>query len=160
MAKYGRVPVMEPREAIQKKQSPHDDAMEASVLGAILIDVDAIIKIADIITSDDFYDARHERIYEAIMQLYEKRSSIDVLTLSNQLKANGYLDMVGGPAYLTELTNFVPTASHVEQYAEIVAQKSMRRRLIHTSHEIGGLGFDESRSRKELIEEAETRLFQ
>jgi replicative DNA helicase len=150
---------MEPREAIQKKQSPHDDAMEASVLGAILIDVDAIIKIADIITSDDFYDARHERIYEAIMQLYEKRSSIDVLTLSNQLKANGYLDMVGGPAYLTELTNFVPTAAHVVEYANIVAEKGVRRRLLQVNAEINDLVGQENIGLKQLIEEAEAGLF-
>jgi replicative DNA helicase len=130
------------------------------LLGAILIDKDAIVKIADGITPEDFFDARNNHIYDAITQLYEKRQAIDVLTLSDQLKNMGYLDMIGGPAYLTELTNFVPTAAHVEQYAEIVAQKSMRRRLIHTSHEISGLGFDESRTLKELIEEAETRLFQ
>jgi replicative DNA helicase len=150
---------MEPRETTQKKQTPHDDAMEASVLGAILIDVDAIIKIADIITSDDFYDKRHERIYEAIMQLYEKRSSIDVLTLSNQLKANGYLDMVGGPAYLTELTNFVPTAAHVVEYANIVAEKGVRRRLLQVNAEINDLVGQENIGLKQLIEEAEAGLF-
>lgn len=139
---------------------PQNTDAEASLLGAVLIDADAIVKIADSIVPADFFDARHTRIYEAIISLYEKRQAIDVLTLSDQLKNMGYLDMVGGPSYLTELTNFVPTAAHVEQYADIVAQKSMRRRLIQTSHEIGGLGLDESRSLKELIEEAETRLFQ
>lgn len=150
---------MEPRETTQKQQSPHDQTMEASVLGAILIDVDAIIKIADIITADDFYDKRHERIYEAIMQLYEKRSSIDVLTLSNQLKANGYLDMVGGPAYLTELTNFVPTAAHVVEYANIVAEKGVRRRLLQVNAEISDLVGQENIGLKQLIEEAEAGLF-
>ncbi len=139
---------------------PQNTDAEASLLGAILIDTDAIVKIADSIAPVDFFDARHHHIYDAIVNLYEKRQSIDVLTLSDQLKNMGYLDMVGGPAYLTELTNFVPAAAHVEQYADIVAQKSMRRRLIQTSHEIGGLGLDESRSLKELIEEAESRLFQ
>ena len=84
----------------------------------------------------DFFDKRHERIYEAIIQLYEHREAIDVLTLADRLKNNGHLDSVGGPAYLTELTNFVPTAAHVEQYADIVAQKAMRRRLITASKEI------------------------
>jgi replicative DNA helicase len=149
---------MEPTK-LQQAQPQNTDA-EASLLGAVLIDSDAIVKIADSIASADFFDARHQHIYEAIINLYEKRQPIDVLTLSDQLKNMGYLDMIGGPAYLTELTNFVPTAAHVEQYADIVAQKSMRRRLIQTSHEIGGLGFDESKSLKELIEEAETRLFQ
>ncbi len=149
---------MEPTK-LQQAQPQNTDA-EASLLGAVLIDADAIVKIADSISAGDFFDARHQHIYEAITALYEKRQAIDVLTLSDQLKNQGYLDMIGGPSYLTELTNFVPTAAHVEQYADIVAQKSMRRRLIQTSHEISGLGFDESKSLKELIEEAETRLFQ
>lgn len=92
--------------------------------GAVLIDTDAIVKIADRISPQDFFDARHARIYEALTALYEKRSAIDVLTLADQLKGTGFLDMVGGPAYLAELTNFVPTASHVEQYADIVAGKA------------------------------------
>jgi len=141
-------------------EQPQNTDAEASLLGAILIDADAIVKIADIITPEDFFDARNQHIYEAIVKLYEKRQAIDVLTLSDQLKADGYLDMIGGPQYLTELTNFVPTAAHVEQYADIVAQKAMRRRLIHTSSEISSLGYDETRSLKELIEEAESKLFE
>ncbi len=139
--------------------APQNLDAEASLLGAVLIDQDAIVKIADAISPADFFDARHLHIYEAVVELYEKRRAIDVLTLSDQLKNMGYLEMVGGPAYLTELTNFVPTAAHVEQYAEIVAGKAMRRRLIATSHEIADLGQDESKSLKELIEDAETRLF-
>lgn len=138
---------------------PQNIEAEASLLGAILIDSDAIVKIADIVTPDDFYDERHKRIYEAVMQLYEKHNPIDVLTLSDQLKGTGLLDTVGGAAYLTELTNFVPTAAHVEQYADIVAQKALRRRLIKASQDIVTLGFDENRNLQELIEDAETRLF-
>jgi replicative DNA helicase len=95
-----------------------------------------------------------------VHQLYEKHSPVDVLTLSDQLKGTGFLDMVGGPSYLTELTNFVPTAAHAEQYAQIIAQKALRRRLIKASQDIVGLGFDEARNLQELIEEAETRLFE
>jgi replicative DNA helicase len=140
-------------------QMPQNPEAEASLLGAILIDADALVKIADIVGIDDFYDDRHKHIYEAVIALYERRSPIDVLTLSDQLKTAGFLDMIGGPSYLTELTNFVPTATHVEQYADIVAQKAMRRRLIRTSQELTTLGFDESKQLRELIEEAETRLF-
>ncbi len=143
----------------QNQTQPQNTDAEASLLGAILIDTDAIVKIADAIGVEDFFDARHARIYEALLALYERRASIDVLTLADQLKGTGFLDMVGGPAYLTELTNFVPTASHVEQYADIVAQKAMRRRLIGVSADIADLGQDESKPLKELIEEAETRLF-
>ncbi len=139
---------------------PQNTEAEASLLGALLIDTDAIVKIADIVTVIDFYEERHQRIYEAIIQLYEKRQPIDVLTLSDQLKGTGFLDMVGGPSYLTELTNFVPTAAHVEQYAQIVAQKALRRRLIKASQDIVGLGYDESKGLQELIEDAETRLFE
>jgi replicative DNA helicase len=147
--------------AQQRTQAPPQNIdAEASLLGAILIDTDAIVKIADAITVLDFYDPRHARIYEALIALYEKRSQIDVLTLADQLRGTGFLDMVGGPAYLTELTNYVPTASHVEQYADIVAQKALRRRLIAASQDMALLGQDESKSLKELIEEAETRLFE
>jgi replicative DNA helicase len=139
---------------------PQNIDAEASLLGAILIDADAIVKIADSISEQDFYDQRHARIYEALQALYERRSPIDVLTLADQLKGTGFLDMVGGPAYLTELTNYVPTASHVEQYADIVAQKALRRRLITASQDVAVLSQDESKSLKELIEEAETRLFE
>ena len=138
---------------------PQNTDAEASLLGAILIDTDAIVKIADAISVQDFYDQKHARIYEALVALYEKRSSIDVLTLADELRGRGFLEMGGGPAYLTELTNYVPTAAHVEQYADLVAQKALRRRLIVAGSDMAVLGQDESKSLKELIEEAETRLF-
>lgn len=142
------------------KVPPQNTEAEASLLGALLIDADAIVKIADIISAADFYDERNKRIFEAIEQLYEKHSPIDVLTLADQLKGTGFLEMVGGPSYLTELTNFVPTAAHAEQYAQIVAQKALRRRLIKASQDITGMGYDEAKNLQELIEEAETRLFE
>lgn len=139
---------------------PQNAEAEASLLGALLIDSDAIVKVADHLSPPDFFDKRHERIYEAIVYLYEHHEAIDVLTLADRLRSSGQLDSIGGAAYLTELTNFVPTAAHVEQYADIVAQKALRRRLIAASQEITGLGYDESRHLRELVEEAEARLFQ
>jgi len=139
---------------------PHNTDAEASLLGAILIDSDAIVKIADVISSGDFYDERNGRIFEAVTQLYEKHSPIDVLTLSDQLKSSGFIEFVGGASYLTQLTNFVPTAAHVEQYAEIVSQKAIRRRLIQVAQETVTLSYNEERDLQELIEEAETRLFE
>ncbi|HUD10410.1 MAG TPA: replicative DNA helicase [Candidatus Saccharimonadales bacterium] len=143
-----------------RNEPPQNLDAEASLLGAILIDGDAIIKIADSIIAIDFFDPRHRRIFEAVIQLYEKHSQIDVLTLADQLKMTGTLDMIGGASYLTELTNFVPTAAHIEQYAEIVAQKSLRRRLIEASQDMTQLGFDETKSLRDLIDQAETRLFE
>lgn len=139
---------------------PQNIDAEASLLGAILIDTDALVKIADKVDANDFYDEKHRYIYEAINQLYDAHSPIDVLTLANQLKSNGTLDSVGGSSYLAELTNFVPTAAHVEQYAEIVAQKALRRRLIKAAQDIAVLGFNETNALQQLIEDAETRLFE
>jgi replicative DNA helicase len=148
---------MEPKTVAQP---PQNTEAEASLLGALLIDSDAIVKIADTIAPVDFFEKRHERIYEAMQQLYDHHDALDVLTLADRLKSNGYLEMVGGAGYLTELTNFVPTAAHVEQYAEIVAQKAMRRRLIAASQIMQSLGYDESKPVSELIEEAESQLFE
>jgi replicative DNA helicase len=145
--------------ANNNQQVPQNVEAEASLLGAILIDSDAIVKIADNITPLDFYDPRHKHIYDAISRLYERREAIDVLTLADQLKNSGVLDVIGGASYLTELTNFVPTAAHVEQYADIVAQKAVRRRLIAASQGMVDLGYDESKDLKELIEAAESELF-
>jgi replicative DNA helicase len=139
---------------------PHNTDAEMSLLGAIMIDADAIVRVADTVDVNDFYDERHRRIYEAVKKLYERRAPIDILTLSNQLKDNSFLDVIGGASYLTELTNYVPTAAHVEHYADIVAEKSLRRRLIKASQDITGIGYDEAKPVKEIIEEAESELFQ
>ncbi len=138
---------------------PHNLEAESSLLGAILIDAEAIVRVADIVAVDDFYDERHQRIFEAIKKLYEKHSPIDVLTLSDNLKSSSFLDIVGGATYLTELTNYVPTAAHVEEYANIVAQKAIRRRLIKASQTMVSFGYDEETSIQDLIESAESELF-
>jgi replicative DNA helicase len=139
---------------------PQNIDIEASVLGSLLIEGDSFIKIADLLSAEDFYDERHRKVFASMRTLHDKRSPVDILTLSEQLKAEGHLDAVGGAGYLTELTNFVPTAAHLEQYAQIVADKSIRRRLISASQDITSIGFDENKSLQELIEEAESRLFE
>jgi replicative DNA helicase len=143
-----------------KVESPQNLDVEASLLGSLLIDSDAFIKIGDMISADDFFDVHHARIFSAMKALHDKRSPIDILTMSEQLKNEGQLDAIGGASFLTELTNFVPTAAHLEQYAAIVADKAIRRRLITASQDIASIGFDENKSLQELIEEAETRLFE
>ncbi|MBX4199636.1 replicative DNA helicase [Candidatus Saccharibacteria bacterium] len=139
---------------------PQNLDIEASLLGSLLIDSDGFLKISDQIDTIDFYDERHRQIFAAMRALHDKRSPLDILTLSEQLKSMGQLDGIGGASYLTELTNLVPTAAHLEQYAEIVADKAIRRRLITASQDIAGIGYDENKSLQELIEEAETRLFE
>lgn len=139
---------------------PQNQDAEASLLGSLLIDGEALTKIDDLVRSEDFFNQRHATIFSAMKSLYDKRSPIDLLTLAEQLKSNRRLDSVGGASYLTELTNFVPTAAHVEQYAQIVVDKAIRRRLIGASQDIAMVGFDEKKSLQELIEEAEARLFE
>jgi len=129
-----------------KTTAPQSIDVEASLLGSILIDSDSFIKIADMVLPTDFYDERHKAIFSAMKSLHDKRSPIDILTLSEQLKANDRLEAIGGASYLTELTNTVPTAAHLEQYATIVADKAIRRRLIAASEDIANIGSDESKS--------------
>ncbi len=143
-----------------KTSPPQSLDIEASLLGSLLIDSDGFLKISDMLEAADFFDEKHKVIFAAMRTLHDKRSSLDILTLSEQLKAAGQLDPIGGASYLTELTNTVPTAAHLEQYAEIVADKAIRRRLISASQDIAGIGFDEKKSLQELIEEAETRIFE
>lgn len=138
---------------------PQNTEAEASLLGAILIDADAIVRVADALTPQDFYEEKHRRIYEAIVKLYEKHRPIDALTLSNQLKDDGFIEAVGGATYITELANYVPTAAHAEHYADIIKQKSMRRRLIKAAQDTVDLGYDETKTIQEVIETAETDLF-
>lgn len=146
--------------AQEGKLPPQNLEAEASLLGALLIDSDAIVKIADTVGHDDFYDERHRHIFTAVKNLYDKHIPIDVLTLADELRNNGLLDTVGGPSYLTELTNFVPSAAHVMQYAEIVAGKALRRKLIKASQDINNFSYDESENLQALIEQAESRLFE
>jgi replicative DNA helicase len=139
---------------------PQNLDIEASLLGALLIDSDGFLKISDVVDSKDFFDERHRVIFEAMRTLHDKRRPLDILTLSEQLRGVKKLDSVGGAGYLTELTNTVPTAAHLEQYADIVADKAIRRRLISASQDIAMIGFDEDKTLQELIEEAEAKIFE
>ena len=112
------------------KLPPQNVEAEASLLGSLLIDKEAIIRIADIVTAEDFYVDRNNLVFSAIVDLYEQRSPIDLVTITNKLREVGELDRVGGSAYIAELTSAVPTAAHVVHYAQIVAHKATLRRLI------------------------------
>jgi replicative DNA helicase len=112
-----------------EKIPPQSLEAEMSLLGSILLDKDAMLKIADVVQSEDFYKNAHARIFEAIIDLYQKNEPIDLLTLSNRLTEKGQLEQVGGHSYLVSLTNIVPTAAHSVNYAHIVHKKATRRRL-------------------------------
>lgn len=139
---------------------PQNIEAEASLLGSILIEKDAIIKIADIVTADDFYVDRHALIFAAIMDLYEARQPIDIVSLSNKLAEASELERIGGASYITELTSAVPTAAHVVHYAGIVAHKATLRRLIAAASNISGLGYDEQTPLEQLLDRAEQTIFE
>jgi replicative DNA helicase len=142
------------------KMPPQNLEAESSLIGSILIDKDAIIRVADLVSPDDFYADRNAIIYAAIMDLYEKRLPLDLLTLSNRLREVGELEKVGGSAYLAELTSGVPTAAHAAQYANIVAHKATLRRLISAAGHITNFGFDEGTPLEQLLDRAEQTIFE
>ena len=141
------------------KIPPQNIEAESSLIGSILLDSESLLRITDIVAADDFYDPRHRHIFSVIMNLFEKRRPVDVLTVSNRLKDEKLLEEVGGSSYLTELVNGVPTAAHIVHYAEIVSHKANLRRLISAAEDITNLGFDESTPIQEVLEQAEKRLF-
>jgi replicative DNA helicase len=150
---------MATKEVPAGKIPPQNLDAEKSLLGAVLIDEETLADISEHVTVKDFYEKRHSMIFGGMMRLYEKHKPVDLLTLTDELKRKKELESVGGSAYLTELTNYVPTAAHAEAYAELVAQKAVRRRLIKASGEISELGYDEETTTQELLEKAEAELF-
>jgi replicative DNA helicase len=146
--------------SLSPKLPPQNIEAEQSLLGALLIDKDAVANIAESLRPENFYKSeQHGAIYSAIVTLYEKREPIDVVTVTEKLKQMGYLDKVGGPAYLTELVNMVPTAAHVETYAKIIREHSMRRTLISFSTKFTDMAFDEGVEVNEVLEECEQSIF-
>src|SRR3989339_1131730 len=138
---------------------PSNLEAEQAVLGALLIDQDAIIKIADILSPDDFYADKHRLVYESMMEIYSKREPIDVVSLSSRLDDKNVLKEIGGRSFLVSLTSSVPTASNVTYYAQIVHEKATLRRLIKTGHDIVKLGHEESGEVDQLLDRAEQTLF-
>lgn len=150
---------MSDRSVAAGKIPPQSVDAEKSLLGAVLIDDEVLADATEYVRVGDFYDKRHDVIYSGMMRLYEKHKPVDLLTLTDELKRKKELDLVGGSAYLTELTTYVPTSAHATSYAEIVAQKAVRRRLIKASGDISELGYDEETTTQELLERAEAELF-
>jgi replicative DNA helicase len=141
------------------KIPPHNLEAEESVLGALLIDKDAITAIGDILKPDHFYSENHSVIFEAMVDLYEAREPIDLVTLANKLKKVKKLNQIGGTAYLTKLSEAVPTAGHVEHYARIIKDDFTKRELIQAAAAVNELAFDVSISTEQILDEAEQKIF-
>lgn len=138
---------------------PHSNEAEESVLGALLIDKDAVVEVANILRPDYFYQDKHGRIYEAIVSLYEEREAVDVVTVSEKLKKKKALKKIGGVSYLTELVNKVPTSAHVENYAKIVKDLATKRELISQASKLVEDSFDEGQELVSILDKAEKTIF-
>jgi len=144
---------------INPKIPPHSEEAETSVLGALLLDKDSIISVAEFLLPTDFYEDRNKNIYEAMVSLYEERVPIDILTVSEKLKKKKVLKIVGGASYLAELTSMVPTSAHVEHYGRIVKNLATKRQLLSASSLISEMSFDEGVSADDLLDKAESEIF-
>ncbi len=139
---------------------PQDVIAEKSLLGAIMISDNVMPEILTILKPRDFYEKRHEMIFEAMANLYDQHQPIDLLTITDELKRQKRLKDVGGAVYLTELSTFVPAASHAKAYAEIIEKASVRRRLIKAGNEIASKAYEDNATVDSLIGAAEKDLFE
>lgn len=141
------------------KLPPQNLEAEQSLLGSLLIDKDAIIKVADLVTDNDFYKDSHSIIFETMKELYARHIPIDIISLTNRLEEKGKLDTIGGRTYLALLSNTIATSSHVAHYAEIVQRKATLRRLLSVAGEIAEMGYKGEEDVEMLLDEAEQKLF-
>ena len=139
---------------------PQDVTAEKSLLGAVMLSNDVLPEVLTILRPRDFYETRHQIIFQAIIDLYDQHKPIDLLTLTSELKAKKQLKEIGGGVYLAELSNFVPAASHAKAYAEIVEKTSVRRRLINAGTEIAEKAYNDDADADNLIGAAEKELFE
>jgi len=142
------------------KIPPQAVELEEAVLGAMMIDKKGIDDVIDILSSDAFYDSKHQEIYAAIYELFQNSEPIDLLTVSNLLKKNGKLEFIGGDFFLIRLTQKVASSAHIEFHARIILQKFIQRRLISISSEIIENAYDESTDVFDLLDDAEGKLFE
>jgi replicative DNA helicase len=138
---------------------PQNLEAEMALLGSIMLRPEALYDITEIVNADSFYSEKHRVIFETMMELFTKRSPIDLLSVSARLSEKGWLDQIGGNTYLTEIINVVPSSANIVYYALIVQKKYMMRRLIEASDHISQIGYDENKELEEMLDTAEKKLF-
>lgn len=138
---------------------PHDEDAELAVLGALLIDREAITIVSELIKPDNFYSDINRMIYEAMLALWDERKPIDLLTLTSTLKKKKQLEKVGGSSFLSSLANVVPTAANVEHYAGIVRERYIRRSMITLGAQMTDNAFQEEKEAAEILDEVEQSIF-
>lgn len=139
---------------------PQATEVEQAVLGALMLDQNAVSDTLDLLMPDAFYDPKHKYIYTAIRELFASSQPIDLLTVTNQLQREGTLEASGGPAYISQLTARVSSAAHVEYHARVITEKHIKRELIRMSSEISNMSFDDTKDVFDVLSKAEEGLFQ
>ncbi len=142
------------------KLPPQALDMEKAVLGALMIDKEALNEVVDILTHEAFYDRKHQLIYQVIIELFGDSQPIDILTIAESLRKKGELQTIGGDLYLINLTQKVTSSAHIEFHSRIILQKYLQRSLIHVSSEIIDDAFDEKTDVLELLDKAESKLYE
>lgn len=168
MDEFASQPVKRKKRSISNEQlvaehgkiPPQAVDYEEAVLGAIMVEKDALTEVIDILKPESFYKDAHQKIYGAIQALFQRSEPIDLLTVKTALEKEGHLAMVGGPAYLAQLTNRIASAANIEEHARVIAQKYIQRELIRISSEIIRDSFDETSDVFDILDAAEQKLFQ
>ena len=145
---------------MEERIPPHSIEAEKSVLGAAMLSTEALLDVVETVKERDFYDANHREIFKAIVDLNAKNSPVDTITVSEELKRRGTLEMVGGRAYLGALSSEIPTTANAEEYAKIVAEKSSVRKLIETASDVAAKGYEGSMEATTLLDYAEQGIFE
>lgn len=141
------------------KVPPHDDTAEQSVLGAILIDKDAMIDVAEFLRPQYFYREAHGAIYQAMVALFDQHEPVDVVTLTAQMKKDGTLKIAGGTSAIHDLLNVVPTSAHAQQYGRIILEHYTKRRLMEVAAKVTEMAFSDEGSAQEILDSAEQEIF-
>ena len=144
---------------LQERIPPHNLDAEKSVLGAVLLDKDAMYEVVETLREDDFYSKNHQEIFSAVLAIYKKNNPVDIMTLSEELNKRKSLEIVGGRSYLGHLSAIVPSTANVESYAKIVEEKAILRRLIAASSDIMEKSYNENNEANEVINSAEKSIF-
>ena len=138
---------------------PHSLEAEQTVLGALLMDPEAVVKVSDLLSPEDFYEPTYRLIYEAIHSLYQSHQPVDIVTVTTKLSDDTKIQAVGGSAFLADLAMKVPTSAHIYKYAQIVKTKAVHRRIIRAGDEIKALGFEVDKDVPALLEQVEKTVF-
>ena len=142
------------------KLPPQALDLEEAVLGALMLEKDAVSQVIEILKPESFYKESHQAVYSAILELFNNSEPVDLLTVTNQLRKDGKLELAGGAYYITELTSRVQSAANIEYHARIITEQSIKRELIHISSEIQRDAYEDTTDVFNLLDKREQSLFQ